>query len=303
MAVSDAVAIRRWPRWYRKAYPWFFIGPGLVVTAVLVLAPSVELVRASLKDWSLGQPLSEARSVGLGNFRDLFTGNIAVGHAFRLTLVYAGASLAIELLLGLGVAVLLDRRIAAMSVVTSALLIPMVLIPSMVGMVWRLYFTPNGLVNWLASFVGVDKLNWFSVKLALPAVIITDVWEWTPFFVLIFLAGLRAMPQEPVEAALVDGARPWQVFRTVKLPFLIPLILIAATLRVIELFRQFDVIFVMFAGGPGNATETLPIAVYRATIQQRQAGLGAAFSIVLIAIVLVVAAVFIRLVKRYRVAA
>lgn len=302
MALAQT-AMRRWPRWYRKSYPWFFIGPGFLVTAILVLAPTVELVRASLKDWQLGRPLDAAPSVGVANFERLFTGTINLGHSLKLTLIYAGSALAVELVLGLAIAVLLDRRIPGMSLVTSALLIPMVLIPAMVGMVWRLYFAPRGLVNYLLSLVGVPAQNWFSPSLALPAVIITDIWEWTPFFVLIFLAGLRSMPQEPVEAATVDGAGSWQQFRLVKLPFLLPLILIAATLRVMELFRQFDVIYVMFAGGPGNATETLPLAIFRSSVQQRNAGFGAAFSIVLIAIILVVAWVFIRLVRRYRVAA
>ena len=285
----------------RRVAPLFFIGPALLVTAILAIAPAIQLVRASTRAWKLGQPLDEAKDVGLQNFERLLTGSVPIGHSLKLTVIYTLAALVVELLLGLGIALLLDRALAgARSFAMTVLLVPMILMPAMVGMIWKLYFSYEGLVNWVLSLVRIPPLNWYSTDFALPAVIIVDIWQWTPFFILIFLAGLQAMPREPIEAAEVDGAGGWDILRSIQLPLLLPLILITATLRVMELFRNFDVVFVMFGGGPGNATETLPIAVYRTTIEQQRPGVGAAFSLILIAVMLLIAWLFIALLQRYR---
>lgn len=285
----------------RRLQPFLFIGPALLVTLVLAIAPTIQLIRASTRSWKLGQPLSQANDVGLANFERLLTGSVPLGHSLTLTVIYTIAALTVELLLGLAIALLLDRALAGpRTFVVTVLLVPMILMPAMVGMIWKLYFHPEGLVNWVIGLIGIPPLNWYSTDLALSAVILVDVWQWTPFFVLILLAGLQTLPREPIEAAEVDGAGGWEILRTIKLPLLLPLILITATLRVMDLFRQFDVVFVMFAGGPGNATETLPIAVYRTTIEQQRPGVGAAYSLLLIAMMLLIAWLFIWLLQRYR---
>lgn len=300
MHAVTAARLRR--RWFQRAYPWFFVGPALLVTAVLTAAPMVQLLRASVHDWQLGQGLANADFIGLGNFRAILTaeGGASLGHSMKLTAYYVAAALTVEVVLGLTIALVIDRALRGQNVMLSVLLIPMVLMPTMVAMVWRLYFSHEGLVNWVLSLARVPAVNWFSTTWALPAVVIVDVWQWTPFFVLILVAGLQALPLDSVEAAAVDGAGPWQIVRYVKIPLLGPLIVIAATLRVMELLRQFDLVFVMFGGGPGNATEILPLAVYRTTVPMSQAGAGAAFSIILIALVVVVAWQFILMMKRHR---
>ncbi|MFN8590590.1 MAG: sugar ABC transporter permease [Thermomicrobiales bacterium] len=285
----------------RRASPILFIGPALLVTLVLAIAPTIQLIRASTRAWKLGQPLSDAKDVGLLNFERLLTGSVPIGHSLKLTLIYTVSALAVELLLGLGIALLLDRAVSgARSFVMTVLLVPMILMPAMVGMIWKLYFSNEGLVNWFLGLVRIPPPNWYSTDFALAATIIVDIWQWTPFFILILLAGLQSMPREPLEAAEVDGASGPQILASIKLPLLLPLILIASTLRVMDLFRQFDVIFVMFAGGPGNSTETLPIAVYRTTIEQQKPGVGAAYSLILIAMMLLIAWLFISLLQRYR---
>jgi multiple sugar transport system permease protein len=289
-----------WAHPTRWAQPLLFIGPALLVTAILAIAPTIQLIRASTRAWRLGQPLAEANDVGLSNFERLLTGSVPLGHSLKLTVIYTVAALVVELLLGLGIALLLDRALAGRSLMMTVLLVPMILMPAMVGMIWKLYFSYEGLVNWVLGLIRIPPLNWYSTDFALPAVIIVDIWQWTPFFILILLAGLQALPREPLEAAEVDGASGWQILSSIKLPMLMPLILITATLRVMELFRQFDVVFVMFGGGPGNATETLPIAVFRTTIEQQRPGVGAAYSLILIALMLVIAWIFITLLRRYR---
>jgi multiple sugar transport system permease protein len=276
------------------------MGPALLVTAILAIAPTVQLARASTRAWKLGQPLSGAKDIGLLNFERLLTGSVPLGHSLKLTVIYTVVALVVELMLGLGIALLLDRELIGRSFVMTVLLVPMILMPAMVGMIWKLYFSHEGLVNWVLGLIRIPPFNWYSTDFALPAVIIVDIWQWTPFFILILLAGLQALPRDPIEAAEVDGASAWQILRSIKLPLLLPLIVITATLRVMDLFRQFDVVFVMFGGGPGNATETLPIAVFRTTIEQQRPGVGAAYSILLIAMMLVIAGIFITLLQRYR---
>lgn len=296
-------AARPWPVWYRRAYPWFFVGPALLTTLALTVAPLFQLFNASTRDWQLGEPLSQAEWVGAGNFEGLFGGASDLGHSLRLSLTYTAAALTAELLLGLAIALLLERTLKGMSFLMSVLLVPMILMPAMVAMIWRLYFSFDGLVNWMIGVVGIPPVNWSSPAFALSAVVVVDVWQWTPFFALILLAGLQALPREVLEAAAVDGAGPWQQITRVQVPLLAPLIIIASTLRVMELIRQFDLVFVMFGGGPGNATETLPLAVFSTTVTKQQAGAGAALSILLIVFVMLVAWVFIVLMRRYRTAA
>ena len=291
----------RWQRRYQRIQPWLYVGPALVVTIVLVASPLLYLVQASFKKLELGESVGSAPFVGLDNYRAAFDGANSLQHSLKLSLIFTVVALMLEILLGLGIALLIERLESVLPALLAVMLVPMVLMPAMVAMVWRLYFTFDGLVNWAIGLVGVDPINWFSTDHALKAVIITDVWQWTPFFVLLFVAGLQNVPKEIKEAAEVDGVSGWQMVRMVKLPILLPLMIIAATLRVMEVIRQFDLAFIMFGGGPGNATEILPLAVFRTTVERLNVGVGSVLSIGLILIVLVVSWFFIGLMKRYRV--
>lgn len=290
-----------WQRRYLSVQPWFYVGPALLVTVVLVAAPVLYLLQASVKDMELGDPVTSAPYVGFDNYRKALDGPGSLWHSLQLSLIYVGVALILEMLLGLGIALLVERLERALPFLLAVMLVPMVLMPAMVAMVWRLYFTFDGLVNWVIGLGGIEPVNWFSADHALQAVIVTDVWQWTPFFVLLFVAGLQNVPKDIKEAAEVDGVSGWQMIRMVKLPILLPLIIIASTLRVMELIRQFDLAFIMFGGGPGNATEILPLAVYRATVQRLDVGVGAVLSLGLIAIVMMISWFFIALMRRYRV--
>lgn len=291
----------RWQRRYQRIQPWLYVGPALLVTIVLVATPVLYLLQASVKELELGDPIWSAPFVGLENYRSVLDGPTSLQHSLVLSLTYTTSALVLELVLGMGIALLIERLEGALPFLLAVLLVPMVLMPAMVAMVWRLYFTFDGLVNWSIGLVGVGPVNWFSTDHALKAVVLTDVWQWTPFFVLLFVAGLQNVPREVKEAAEVDGVSGWQMIWMVKLPVLLPLIIIASTLRVMELIRQFDLAFIMFGGGPGNATEILPLAVYRTTVQRLDVGTGAVLSLGLIAIVMSVSWVFIWLMRRYRV--
>jgi len=284
-----------------RAEPWFYVGPALIVTVVLALSPVVYLIQAMFKEMEFGDPITQAPFAGLDNFRAAFGESARIIDGLRLTGIYTTVALTVEVLLGLIIALIIENLKRLLPFVMSVFLIPMVVMPAMVAMVWRLYFSYEGLVNWVIGLLGASPLNWYGPEHAMKAVIITDVWQWTPFFVLLFTAGLQNVPREIKEAAEVDGATAWQVLRQIKLPLLMPLVVIAATLRVMELVRQFDLPYIMFGGGPGSATRTLPLAVHNTTVQKLDVGTGSVLSLVLILLVVLVSWFFLFAMKRARV--
>jgi multiple sugar transport system permease protein len=275
--------------------------PAFAVVFILAAYSAYWLVKMSLVKWLFGEPWINSIWVGLDNYRWLlFDQNSSFWASVRITAVYVGIALFVELVLGLGIALLLNSKIFGRSIYTAFLIIPIVVMPSMVGMVFRLYFSYDGLINYfIETFFGA-KFNWYGPELALPAVILVDIWEATPFFVLILLAGLQALPKEPFEAARVDGASNLQEFRWITLPMMAPLIVTVSILRLMDLLRSFDVIFVMFAGGPGDVTTTLPLYVYKMTLIARNVGRGSAASIMLIIIIVALTFLLIRLFERIK---
>ncbi|HEV8588912.1 MAG TPA: sugar ABC transporter permease [Pyrinomonadaceae bacterium] len=275
-----------------RSLAYLLLAPTIAVLLALTIYPLIYSVRISFQSNS-GAPT-------LQNFARLFTDQFFLS-ALAHTLVYAAIALTIEFLLGLGLALLLDSQIRARNIFRVLLLIPLMLPPVVVGVIWRLMLNSNfGAVNaTLKSFgVNTDLLTWTaSPKLAMASVIIADVWQWTPFMFLILLAGLQAIPQEPYEAALVDGSSPWQTFRHVTLPLLKPAILIALLLRTMDLLRVFDHIFILTEGGPGFATETVSLYIYRTAFRFSNFGYAAAMSFVLLLITNIISLAYIRMLR------
>lgn len=275
-----------------RALAYLLIAPTLAVLLALSIYPLVFSIKISLQ--------TETAQWSLQNFARLATDHFfltALAHTF----VYAAVALTIEFLLGLGLALLLNGRMRGRGLFRSLLLVPMMLPAVVVGVVWRLMLNPNfGAINGTLRSFGMktDALTWTaSPKLAMASVIMADVWQWTPFMFLILLAGLQAIPQEPYEAALIDGSSAWQTFRYVTLPLLKPAILIALLLRTMDLLRVFDQIFILTEGGPGFATETASLYIYRTAFRFSNFGYAAAMSFVLLAITNVISLGYIRLLQ------
>jgi multiple sugar transport system permease protein len=201
----------------------------------------------------------------------------------------------------LGLALLLNQQIRGRGVFRASLLVPMMLPTVVVGVVWRLMLNPNfGAINGTLKQLGINTegLTWTaSPRLAFLAVIAVDVWQWTPFVFLVLLAGLQAIPQEPYEAALIDGSSRWQTFRHVTLPLLKPAILIVLLLRTMDLLRVFDQIFILTEGGPGFATEMISLYIYRTAFRFFDFGYAAAMSFVLLAVTNVISVVYLRVLQ------
>lgn len=283
----------------RTAY--ILILPAFSIVFLLAVYSAFWLLRMSMNEWIFGKPAEEAVWVGLENYRWLlFDNNTTLWTSVRITAIYVVVCLAVELVFGFAIALILNGKIFARSIYTAILIIPIVVMPSMVGMVFRLYFSYDGLVNYFVESLFGTKLNWYGFELALPAVILVDIWQYTPFFVLILLAGLQALPRDPYEAAKVDGASNWQLFRFVTLPMMAPLVVTVSMLRLMELLRAFDVIFAMFAGGPGDATTTLPLLVYKTTLVARNVGRGSAASVLLIITIVTLTFILVKIFERVR---
>jgi len=201
----------------------------------------------------------------------------------------------------LGLAVLLNSQFRGRGFFRAGLLVPMMLPTVVVGVVWRLMLNPNfGAVNGTLKGAGINttSLTWTSSPyLAMLSIIAVDVWQWTPFMFLILLAGLQAIPQEPYEAALIDGSSAWQTFRHVTLPLLKPAILVALLLRTMDLLRVFDQVFILTEGGPGFATETISLYIYRTAFRFSDFGYAAAMSFVLLIITNIISTFYIKVLQ------
>ena len=279
----------------------FYIGPAFIVTFILMFLPLFQIIVGSMHKWEFGKPLFDSEFVGLRNYLELNYGYVSFGKSLLKTSIYGFGSLAIELCLGLLIAVLLTNMRRTKGIFSAIFIIPIVIMPAMVGLTWKMYLSYDGLVNWVLSLFYLPKINWMGTDLALVSLILVDVWQWTPFFVLILFAGLQTLPKDPIDAIRVDGANDFQTFFYVKLPLLLPLIIIVCILRIMEIIRNFDVVFAIYQGGPGSATETLPIAVWRMFMSQRQVGMGSAFSFILILLSFFIAFIFINFLKKTRV--
>ena len=294
----DQNAWGRRPGWLAPA---LLILPAFVVVFAIAGYSALSLFQLSTVDLTFGEPFSNAEAVGLENYEWLLTNQHSTFWAtLRVTVIYLLGTLIPELLIGFAIALLLNRKMRGNSFFTAVLVIPIVLMPSMVGLIGRLYFSYDGLVNYFFEILTGIRHNWYGKDLALLAVILVDIWEWSPFFILILLAGLQTLPVEPFEAARVDGASRWQSFTLITLPLMLPLILTTLILRFMDVLRLFDVIFVMFAGGPGTATTTLPLYVYRSTLVLRDVGRGSAASIMLIIIIVSLTVILIKVRERIK---
>lgn len=286
-------AARRRDRFHR-----LLLVPALAVLAAVTLVPFAFLIATSLTPLNLAKPATWWDfSRPLANYTELasdhrFLNSVAV--QLRLTVFSVG----LQLLLGLGAALLLNTGVRSLLAIRGLFVIPMVLPPIVVAIIWKVLFTPDiSVLNWLLGLVGLPQPAWLSdPRLALPAIIAADVWEWFPFTMLMLLAALQMMPSEPLEAARIDGAGGWQVFRHVVLPLLRPAILVTALFRLIESVKAFPLIFVMTGGGPGTVTEPTNYYAYLQGFNYSLVGFSAAISVVVLAAVFVTSAVIIRVV-------
>jgi multiple sugar transport system permease protein len=205
-------------------------------------------------------------------------------------LVFAGAVVLCETVLGVGLALALDRELRGMSIIRTIFILPMMVAPIVVGLIWRfLYNEQFGPLNQVLTGLGLPAVSWLSSPdLALVSVIIADIWQWTPFIFILSLAALQSLPSSAIEAARIDGASPWQAIVFIKLPLMMPVIVVAALLRLIDAFKVLEVIYILTEGGPGLSTEILSLHIYKTAFVSQQLGRASALSNLLLVMVMAI---------------
>ena len=255
------------------------VGPTAIILGLFTLFPIFYLIWVSLQAGE-GQKL---HFVGADNYA-LAATDPAFWDAIRVSALYVVATTGTELLLGFVLALVLSRKMKGLGIVRTLLIIPMAMTPVVVGLTWRLLYTPPfGLVNWSAGLVGIDLPPMLTDPvLAFVAVVIVDVWQWTPFMMLLMLAGLQSLPNEPFEAAAVDGASRFQSLRYLTIPMLKGIVLVALIFRGVDAFDTFDTIYVLTRGGPGTATQTLTMFDFFQAFRWFHFGYAAAVAVIML---------------------
>ncbi len=259
--------------------------PAIVFIGLLMVFPILYTLYLSFTNWNLTSGM-EPSFVGLNSYLLVFSEPRFL-HALGRTFTFTVFAVATEVVLGVAIALILNRAFVGRSFAKLLLLLPLVATPIAVGIVFNLFYDPTiGLLNFALNALGLPQGLWVSSeKTVIASLVLVDVWQWTPMITLIVLAGLAGLSEEPVEAARVDGASAWQILRYVTIPMVMPVILMAMILRLIDALKTFDIIFAMTGGGPGYASETLNIMGFKYSFEYFRMGQS---SVILVALFIVV---------------
>jgi multiple sugar transport system permease protein len=279
---------------------WLYMAPALAILLALTVVPAVYLVYSSFFDYTL---LNEdaRRFVGFANYGHLL-GDPDVRGDFGRTFMFVAIAVSLEIVIGTLLAVPLAARTRANTLAGTLLLLPFAITPAVSALIWRQLLDPN--FGWVDHYLGAiglmgQPVEWLSNPgTAWVALIALDVWQWTPFVALILIAGLQGVPEEPLQAAELDGAKPWQVFAHITLPLIRPFIAIALLLRIVEAFKTFASVQVLTGGGPGRSTELVNLTVYRVALQDFSVGAASALGIVFLLVLVILIPQLVRLLSR-----
>ena len=269
----------RTPRWV----PWVYLGPAVVVMAVACLVPLLSALQLGFYDWSMGTPWSEAKWVGTDAFVAAFQ-DPAVWRSLVTTLIFAAVCVVAEMLLGIALALALEGDVRGMAFFRTLFILPMMIAPIAVGLTWRYLFDAQfGLLNAIIGVLGMAPVGWLAQEhTAFIAIIVADIWQWTPFVFIMMIAGLANVDSSVLEAARIDGATWWQTTMRVKLPMILHVIVITLLMRLIDAFRVLEVIYILTFGGPGDSTEILSLHIYKTAFVGQRLGSAAAISVLLL---------------------
>jgi multiple sugar transport system permease protein len=264
------------------AYP----APAVVTLFLIVIIPIAFNLTLAFNKWTIG--LGQPRFIGLGNFIELLSDE-RVLNGVKVMIYFSGLSLSLEMVLGLLIAVYFSRQFKGSEIVQAIYILPFAATPVAVALIWRIMLNPEiGVLNYMLQSVGLPRSLWVSsTNTVVPALVLVDVWKWTPMVTLIVLAGLKSLPHEPYEAARVDGATSLQIFWYITLPLIRPVLIAALMLRSLDNLKEFDMIYTITQGGPGIASETLYLYSYNVGFSFFKAGYGSALMVVVFLIVLV----------------
>jgi multiple sugar transport system permease protein len=286
-------------RLMRKIEPAFYIAPAFIVLSIILLYPLGYALWLSVHQWTLRTFKQGVPFIGFQNYSSLFS-NPDFLNSIKITFTFVFFAISIEFVLGMLVALLLNHELKGKGFFRSMILLPMMCTNVVIGLTWRLLLNYQyGMVNYYLGRLGILPVEWLSSpNVAMGSVVLVDVWNTTSFVALMLLAGLQSLPDEPYEAAKIDGASGLQTFFYLTLPMLRPIILVVLLWRFIDTFRIFDVIYLLTAGGPARVTETVSIYVYRYGFQSFNLGIAAAASFIMLLIMLVISGLLARAINQ-----
>lgn len=266
--------------------PFFYVGPAALLMAAACLYPVLTAFQLAGYDWSMGTPWESAVWVGWDNFVIAF-GNERVWSSLWTTLLFAAVCVSAEMALGIALALALEHKVRGMSFFRTLFILPMMIAPIAVGLVWRYMFDAQfGPINAALVMVGLEPKTWLAdPTLAFAAIVIADIWQWTPFVFIMMIAALANVDSSVIEASRIDGAGWWQMTFRVKLPMIMHVIAITLMMRLIDAFRVLEVVYVLTFGGPGDSTEILSLHIYKTAFIGQQLGVASAISVLLLVVV------------------
>ena len=281
-----------------RSIAWIFIGPTMLLLLAINIFPLIWTVKLSFTNFRANRPNASPVDVGIDNYVSVLT-DPDVWAAMQTTAHFVFWTIFLQTLIGFALAYLIDRKFRGHGFWTTLILIPMMLSPAVVGNFWAFLYQPQtGLFNVIASFISGVSPSSFSmlgeVPLAPWAIVIVDVWMWTPYVMLICLAGLRSIPDYIYEAAEVDRASKWRQFWSITLPMVLPFIMLAVLFRGIENFKMFDMVNLLTSGGPGSTTEVASITLKREAFEKWRTGYSSAFAIILFVAVFGLANIYVK---------
>ncbi|MEM7333942.1 MAG: sugar ABC transporter permease [Chloroflexota bacterium] len=282
----------------QKLVPLLFIMPAIAVLVIGLIIPVGNALYLSFFDWDLGTKWETAEFLAMENYMRMWQDE-SVRKSLWVTLQYTFATTIIEMIIGIGFALALEKPIRGASLFRTIFILPLMISPLVVGLIWRYMLDGRtGLIPHYVERIGeiippLQEIGFIrhaylaDTRLALPAAVGVDIWQWTPFIFIIILAGLQSIPKDVINAAYIDGATWWQMTIMVKLPMIRTLIIVTLLLRLVDVFRALEVLFVMTFGGPAQATEVLSVKIYKTAFAAQNLGYASAISMLLIAITLI----------------
>ena len=277
----------------RNVLPYLLSLPALLV-CIGILVPFFTAVFYSLQRYRLSQPWNRGMNWG-ENYLNFFS-DPGFWNTLNISLIYAGVTVVLELLLGLGIALLLQKRTRVNNFISIMLLMPLMTAPALAALMFKLMTNPNfGIFSFFLQLLGVDDFRWASSPdTALLTVVLVDIWVYTPFMMILLLAGLRSLPTQPFEAAALDGVPRLQQFWRITLPMLMPYVLTAALFRLLDSIQQFDIIYALTQGGPGDKLTVFQVEAYLNFFQSTNVGRSAALLMILWAITFFLSNIFVK---------
>ena len=276
------------------------LAPLLIFVIIVAIYPLAFSIFISFFKYRLTDPDQTKTLIGIANYQQAFKDPIVVG-SLKTTMKFVIGTVILELALGLGLALLFSAETRFMRFTRSFLLLPMALPSLVVALIFKaLYNTEFGVIPYYLKQMNIDVGRGLLAELstALPAVMLVDIWQWTPLIMFIFLAGIKSLPTEPYEAAIVDGASRWQSFIHITLPLLKPTLLVALLLRTMQSFKVFDIIYATTAGGPGTSTTVLNFQIYKVGMTFFNMGYAAALANILLFIVAILSVFYVMTLER-----